>query len=95
MSETGRNEPCPCGSGKKYKRCCMGAGVQEAKRTRLITTIVIAILAVAGGVTLAFSQEAGILVAILGAAGAGVWLWLTAPPPSTGGGDPGAINFGR
>jgi hypothetical protein len=19
---TGRNEPCPCGSGKKYKRCC-------------------------------------------------------------------------
>lgn len=21
--EAGRNEPCPCGSGKKYKRCCM------------------------------------------------------------------------
>lgn len=20
--ETGRNEPCPCGSGKKYKKCC-------------------------------------------------------------------------
>ena len=20
----GRNEPCPCGSGKKYKRCCGG-----------------------------------------------------------------------
>jgi uncharacterized protein YecA (UPF0149 family) len=20
-----RNEPCPCGSGKKYKRCCLGA----------------------------------------------------------------------
>lgn len=19
----GRNEPCPCGSGKKYKRCCI------------------------------------------------------------------------
>ena len=19
---TGRNDPCPCGSGKKYKRCC-------------------------------------------------------------------------
>ncbi|MDD4836247.1 MAG: SEC-C metal-binding domain-containing protein [Dethiosulfovibrio sp.] len=18
----GRNEPCPCGSGKKYKNCC-------------------------------------------------------------------------
>ena len=22
MPKTGRNEPCPCGSGKKYKRCC-------------------------------------------------------------------------
>jgi len=22
---TGRNEPCPCGSGKKFKRCCLGA----------------------------------------------------------------------
>jgi len=21
----GRNEPCPCGSGRKYKRCCLGA----------------------------------------------------------------------
>jgi tetratricopeptide (TPR) repeat protein len=23
MSKIGRNEPCPCGSGKKYKRCCL------------------------------------------------------------------------
>ena len=23
--KTGRNEPCPCGSGKKYKRCCIDA----------------------------------------------------------------------
>ncbi|MDZ5711493.1 YecA family protein [Jeotgalibacillus haloalkalitolerans] len=22
MQEIGRNEPCPCGSGKKYKKCC-------------------------------------------------------------------------
>jgi hypothetical protein len=22
MSPTGRNKPCPCGSGKKYKECC-------------------------------------------------------------------------
>ena len=21
-TKTGRNAPCPCGSGKKYKRCC-------------------------------------------------------------------------
>jgi hypothetical protein len=23
-SELGRNDPCPCGSGKKYKKCCQG-----------------------------------------------------------------------
>ncbi len=23
MSKIGRNDPCPCGSGKKYKRCCL------------------------------------------------------------------------
>ncbi len=22
----GRNDPCPCGSGKKFKKCCMGRG---------------------------------------------------------------------
>ena len=22
----GRNDPCPCGSGKKYKKCCLKAG---------------------------------------------------------------------
>jgi uncharacterized protein len=22
--KTGRNDPCPCGSGRKYKKCCMG-----------------------------------------------------------------------
>ena len=21
-SKIGRNDPCPCGSGKKYKKCC-------------------------------------------------------------------------
>ena len=23
MAQTGRNDPCPCGSSKKYKRCCL------------------------------------------------------------------------
>ena len=25
VTKVGRNEPCPCGSGKKYKRCCYGS----------------------------------------------------------------------
>jgi uncharacterized protein len=23
--KVGRNDPCPCGSGRKYKRCCLAA----------------------------------------------------------------------
>jgi hypothetical protein len=26
MSNPGRNDPCPCGSGKKYKQCCLRGG---------------------------------------------------------------------
>jgi len=24
LKKVGRNDPCPCGSGKKYKKCCLG-----------------------------------------------------------------------
>jgi len=30
MGKTGRNEPCPCGSGKKYKYCCGDSGSDES-----------------------------------------------------------------
>jgi len=30
MVDIGRNDPCPCGSGKKYKKCCMAK--DEAKQ---------------------------------------------------------------
>lgn len=28
-SKIGRNDPCPCGSGKKYKKCCMGTANEQ------------------------------------------------------------------
>ncbi|MDA8142279.1 MAG: type I methionyl aminopeptidase [Desulfobacteraceae bacterium] len=28
-----RNDPCPCGSGKKYKRCCGSSSTQERPKT--------------------------------------------------------------
>ena len=28
--KVGRNDPCPCGSGKKYKKCC-GQGTGSAE----------------------------------------------------------------
>ncbi len=38
MITVARNHPCPCGSGTKYKLCCLGkqeAELREAKRKRL------------------------------------------------------------
>ncbi|UVK47827.1 SEC-C domain-containing protein [Mesorhizobium sp. AR07] len=23
LRDVGRNDPCPCGSGKKFKKCCL------------------------------------------------------------------------
>ena len=34
--EPGRNDPCPCGSGKKYKKCCM-EGVAIENLVNIIT----------------------------------------------------------
>ncbi len=31
MAKIGRNEPCPCGSGKKYKQCCLAKSLAPAK----------------------------------------------------------------
>ena len=32
--KVGRNDPCPCGSGKKYKKCHGAAGAREARDWR-------------------------------------------------------------
>ncbi len=33
-AKIGRNDPCPCGTGKKYKRCCEG---KAAEKTTFLT----------------------------------------------------------
>lgn len=33
MKKVGRNDPCPCGSGKKYKQCCLKAESTRAAQT--------------------------------------------------------------
>lgn len=34
----GRNEPCPCGSGKKYKQCHLGADEAKDREARAKAT---------------------------------------------------------
>ena len=31
MAKIGRNDPCPCGSGKKYKKCCLEKDLTERR----------------------------------------------------------------
>ncbi len=40
MKKPGRNDPCPCGSGQKYKRCCLGKhGAWERHRNGLLRAL--------------------------------------------------------
>ena len=38
MAKTGRNDPCPCGSGNKYKKCCL-AKDEAAGREQLAAAV--------------------------------------------------------
>lgn len=46
MPKPGRNDPCPCGSGQKYKKCCE-AKAAESKMSGLLLVVIGAILAAA------------------------------------------------
>ena len=39
MTKPGRNDPCPCGSGKKYKKCCEAMNKPQALSQRTITQV--------------------------------------------------------
>jgi hypothetical protein len=59
--KVGRNAPCPCGSGKKYKQCCGPA--EEARDRRrstyaMIGSAVLLVLGIGGAVFL-MSEESG------------------------------------
>ncbi|HJO04080.1 MAG TPA: SEC-C metal-binding domain-containing protein [Acidobacteriota bacterium] len=40
MANVGRNDPCPCGSGEKYKRCCEGKVTQSQKLWRGLAALI-------------------------------------------------------
>lgn len=39
MSKVGRNDPCPCGSGKKFKRCCIDRVEAEQRVARVAANL--------------------------------------------------------
>ena len=44
MTQPGRNDPCPCGSGKKYKRCCLGKEETRAEFARELNAYALPLL---------------------------------------------------
>jgi hypothetical protein len=55
MSKTGRNDPCPCGSGKKHKHCC---GRQERRPGTMGARIALGALVVVVALALTFVYQA-------------------------------------
>ena len=108
MAKIGRNEPCPCGSGKKYKNCHLGQALtsdgadgiappvdEKQKMAQAIIPSLVFIL-VLGGLGAWWKGGQGLAV---GAAiglflGIGMVLMRNPPPPADS--DSGsAINFGN
>ena len=89
MSATiSRNDPCPCGSGLKYKKCCLPrGGVDSGKRSRRfqILAVVVVVAAIAAGV--AFGRDTGLFVGAGSALLVGVYYFLLGDPPPHQDGD--------
>jgi len=39
MSKISRNSPCPCGSGKKYKKCCLNHDEEIKRNNKSINSV--------------------------------------------------------
>lgn len=55
----GRNDPCQCGSGRKFKNCCQQMGGSASTVTSKTAMIVVAVVVVLGIVILGVSLTVG------------------------------------
>lgn len=96
-ASVGRNDPCPCGSGKKHKACCLGKPPPQVRRKFMVLPMLLGTLSVAAGVYAGITAGLG---AGLATAAAGlivatvIQLFRDPPPPAGKSKDAGAINFG-
>jgi uncharacterized protein YchJ len=57
MAKTGRNELCPCGSGRKYKRCCQRRTPSTRSSKVLLIVVGAAMLAAVAAGVASFTTE--------------------------------------
>ena len=62
--EIGRNDPCPCGSGKKYKKCCgyhgMGRHVAQIIPTGEVQSSLLGRITAAGATFTTKEKDPGV-----------------------------------
>jgi len=56
-NEPGRNEPCPCGSGEKYKHCCINQTAWYKQTSLFGAGIVLVVLTALILLGVAFYQQ--------------------------------------
>ena len=109
-TSVGRNDPCPCGNGKKYKNCCMRLDIRRARLGKptsededyeppsktVPVAIAVVTLVAAVGMGVAYGLEIGGLFGVVGALVlGGYFIFRDPPPPRSDGADPSGLNFGR
>ena len=99
MSEPSRNSLCECGSGVKFKHCCMGKPAPSAKAKKLN---IIAGGVAAGGIIISlcggyyWGWETAAQVAVVSVIfAAGLRLFLNPPAATRDRSGSGNINFGK
>ena len=77
MTKIGRNDSCPCGSGQKYKRCCLGkeaaADKAPASSPKVTVAAEVAILQKAAAKKMATCKIIGVFI-FFSTAGGNAWL---------------------
>jgi hypothetical protein len=58
MPRPGRNETCPCGSGKKFKHCCESKASTVSSRVILALVACAIVVAIIAGISNARSDSA-------------------------------------
>ena len=90
-----RNDPCPCGSGRKYKKCCLGAEPVAKVRARRQLGIACAVLAVVTvAAALIWGTSIGAAVGLAGAALVGSWIMMRDHSEGSGARSDGIMGTG-
>src|SRR6266508_4434786 len=59
MARVSRNDPCPCGSGLKYKRCHEEKEIGNPRSSGLLTLALLAVLVAAGAAAIVIGVTHG------------------------------------